>query len=219
MKATTNYQNGKIYKITSTSTIMEYYGSTCQEYLSQRLTAHKSAYKRWKDGNPNYTTSFEILKFNDYNIQLLELFPCSCKDELTAREAYYIKINKDIAINKVIPGRTMKEYRYANRDKINVITRKCYQNNIEKRQAYDKKRWIDNLARRESQKVHFDCECGGKYQATSKARHFNTIKHQEWLNTQSSFETHSLQDCSICHCHVSAGLATSSNLLLSSSVI
>ena len=50
------------------------------------------------------------------NIALLELFPCESKDELVSKEAYYIR--KLDCVNKVIPDRTMNEWREDNKDKI-----------------------------------------------------------------------------------------------------
>ena len=51
--------------------------------------------------------------FDKYGIEnceiiLLENYPCSSKDELHAREGYYIKVTK--CVKKNIAGRTKKEY-------------------------------------------------------------------------------------------------------------
>ena len=56
--------------------------------------------------NIHFTTSFKILENNNYYIELIELFECTCKDELCARESYYIKSLE--CVNKVIPGRKIK---------------------------------------------------------------------------------------------------------------
>jgi hypothetical protein len=48
------------------------------------------------------------LKNNNYDIILLENVSCINKDELKARERFYIETLE--CVNKVIPGRTNQEY-------------------------------------------------------------------------------------------------------------
>ena len=107
-----------IYKIKSPHTDTIYIGSTKQT-LTERLSGHKSTYKKWlKDNTENYITSFEILKFNDYVIELIETFTCETNKEKLRKEGEHIKLNQLICVNKVIAGRTNTEYRYDNRYKI-----------------------------------------------------------------------------------------------------
>ena len=107
------YQNAKIYKIIGGD--MCYFGSTTQKYLSQRLAVHKYHKKLVLNGNNKLNcSSHQILDFPDCQITLVELFPCQSKDELIARERYWIENNQ--CINKVIPGRTRQEYREQNRE-------------------------------------------------------------------------------------------------------
>jgi len=86
MTKTGDYSQGKIYKLVSNQTDKIYIGSTCQRLLSKRLGSHRSHYKMWLAGNYCNTRSFEILKFNDSQIVLIENFPCQDKYELEARE-------------------------------------------------------------------------------------------------------------------------------------
>ena len=83
-----DYQNGKIYKITSQQTDDVYYGSTTLT-LKQRWSSHICKIK---------------LKYDDAKIELIELYPCSCKRELLIRERYYIENNK--CINERLPSRS-----------------------------------------------------------------------------------------------------------------
>src|SRR2546430_243205 len=98
-KQDTNYQDGKIYAIRSYQTDSVYYGSTTQT-LTERLSLHKSDYKRYLNGNFHFITSFEILKYDDCYIELVEEYPCESKNELEKREGAVIKANND-AVNKV----------------------------------------------------------------------------------------------------------------------
>ena len=124
-----DYKNGRIYKITSDFTDKIYIGSTCQS-LSRRMTTHKSSYKKTiKDGKYGNCRSYEIIKLNDAIITLVEDYPCERKEQLLSRERYWIDINKDLVVNKNMPGRSKKEGA--------EIYRK---NNIEQIKEYDKER-------------------------------------------------------------------------------
>jgi hypothetical protein len=113
-----DYSQGKIYKIECNETKLIYIGSTCEPTLSRRLSKHVHDYKSWKAGKKNYISSFQIFEHHNYDIELLESYPCNSKDELHAREKYYIK---NIAcVNMLIPMRTNKEYREDNKERIKI---------------------------------------------------------------------------------------------------
>ena len=116
-----DYQRGKIYKITSGE--LTYIGSTCEPTLARRLATHVGHYKQWKNGTFNKITSFQVFETGNYEISLLELYPCNSKDELTARERFYIET--DECVNKRIEGRTQKEWYETNKTEL-----------LEKKKAY-----------------------------------------------------------------------------------
>ena len=117
-----NYQNSKIYKIEPIIDHDEgdiYIGSTTKQYLSQRMDRHRANYGTWKQNKKGYTSSFKL--FDKYGlgnckIFLIELYPCTTKEELRVREGHLIKTIP--CINKFIPGRTNKEYKEDNKDKM-----------------------------------------------------------------------------------------------------
>tara|TARA_R100000951_G_scaffold100344_1_gene91118 strand:+ start:92 stop:685 length:594 start_codon:yes stop_codon:yes gene_type:complete len=132
-----NYQNGKIYELIDLSNNKKYYGSTVQT-LKQRKTKHVANYKLYLNKKTNYVSSFEIIKNNNYEIYLIENFPCNSRTELEAREGYYIRNNN--CVNKCIVGRTQKEYRQDNKEKI-----KQYKiDNKEKIKEFNKQYHNDN---------------------------------------------------------------------------
>ncbi len=162
-----NYQNTKIYKIESHLGPKIYIGSTTKEYLSQRMDSHRSNYKQWKKGKGNYTGSYSL--FDEYGLEnckiiLIELFPCKIHDEKASREGYYIRSLN--CVNKYIPGRTDKEYRQDNIDKIKEVKLEYRRNNIDKI------------------KEPFNCECGGRYTHESKSHHSKTKKHHKYLESK-----------------------------------
>ena len=68
---TKKLDNAKIYKIVDNTNAKIYIGSTC-ESLKRRLTKHKYDYKRYINGLCRNIRSFDILKNDDYKIELLE---------------------------------------------------------------------------------------------------------------------------------------------------
>jgi Mor family transcriptional regulator len=84
-----NYSNGKIYKIVCNIINECYIGATCEPILARRLAQHVSSYMRYLNGKSNYVTSFKIIERDDYDIILIESFPCDTKDQLHARERHY----------------------------------------------------------------------------------------------------------------------------------
>ena len=176
-----NYNNGKIYKIVCDTTGLMYVGSTTKQYLSQRLDSHRSNFKGWKNGNnKKYMTSFKVLENDNFTIVLLEPFNCETKDQLTARERFYIQSN--VCVNKNIPTRTSKEYNQDNKETITEKKAEYYVANKERLAEY----YVANKEQIiKKRKVQFTCECGSTVCTTEKARHFKTLKHMKYCEGSS----------------------------------
>jgi hypothetical protein len=182
-----DYKNGKIYKITSDSCDKIYIGSTCQP-LYKRFGEHKGNYKHYLKNNiPNKNiTSFEIIKLGNAIITLIEDFPCERKEQLHARERYYIELNKDICINKYIPTRTDKEYCNDNKEKIAERKKEYRQKNINLILENDKKyKQLNKEKLKEIRKQHRECICGSYICIYGKGRHEKTKKHLAFIQSQS----------------------------------
>ena len=136
-----DYSKGKIYCIRSFKTDDVYIGSTIQT-LAERLGKHRRQYKCYLNGNKLYVSSFELLNYDDHYIELIKLYPCSCKAELVAEEGQYIR-DWD-CVNKVIPSRTKKQYYIDNRDKIKEKLKQYRINNKDKIREKRKQYYIDN---------------------------------------------------------------------------
>ena len=158
------YDFGKIYKITSPHTDSVYVGSTIKS-LRQRLQEHESNYRSYLKGKRMKLESFEILKLNDYNIELIENYPCNNRNELVLREGYWMKLIE--CVNNTIAGRTKKQYHIDNREHHINYSKKYYQ--------------INKNTLLEKQKMQTNCECGGHYARNHKARHMRSKKHQKYL--------------------------------------
>ena len=177
------YDNGKIYAIRSHQTDKIYIGSTITT-LVRRLSRHKTDYKNWKNGCPHYMTSYELMKYDDMYIELLELYPCNNRLELCRREGELIR-EKD-CVNMIVAGRDkneyMREYWVKNKDKIKCYARDWRENNkehIKSKTAEYMKKNSEKLKHKKSELTF--CECGGKYQNSVKARHLRTKKHISFI--------------------------------------
>ena len=137
-----NYQLGKIYKIVCNTTGIMYIGSTCEANLARRLSNHKSDFKRWKEKSKNVTASCEVIENNNYEIILIENYPCNSKDELHARERFFIENNH--CVNRSIPTRTMKEYDQDNKERIRETKKIYFAKNKQKIKEYQQQWYEDH---------------------------------------------------------------------------
>ena len=155
---TTNYQNGKIYRITSLGTSDIYIGSTVKKYLSSRLAEHIYYYDKYLNGNKYYISSYEILKHGDYEIRLIESYPCENKNDLLKKEQEYIDIYENICVNKqkAYTGLSIQEYN---------------------------KQYRKNNRQKISEKI--TCACGAVVRNDYLSKHKRTKKHINFINNKS----------------------------------
>lgn len=169
-----NYENGKIYKIVCNITGETYYGHTNYKYLSKRISNHRSDLNRWKRGvSKKFCTSFSILERGDYTATLLEKYPCSSKDELKAREQFYILNNK--CVNMTVPLRTKKEYREATKEHIRERDKNYREANRDKL-LKQKKEYYHQNKDKINEKVK--CECGLSVCKSHIKRHQASKNHK-----------------------------------------
>lgn len=172
-KTENKYQRGKIYKIISNQTEDVYIGSTCELYLCNRLSKHKSTYKQNLKGNYGETTSFQIVKYDDAMIVLIEKYPCNDKMELHKRERYHIDTNE--CVNKCRPGiknelgkeKYYKQYnaRYyeKNYEKIKLTQNNIYASKRDEKIAQVKKYNTENKDKvKKWKETKNECTCGSQ---------------------------------------------------------
>jgi hypothetical protein len=117
-----NYGNGKIYRIVCNKSGKQYIGSTTIA-LSARLSQHKKLFR-----NARTCLSREVIEGGDYEIRLIEDFPCDRKEQLLAKERHYIEAQD--CVNKKVPLRTKHEWYMENRDEL--IRKQMLWNNANK---------------------------------------------------------------------------------------
>lgn len=191
------YQRGKIYTIRSNKTDLVYVGSTSQKYLSDRMSTHRYDFEGYKKGGRKYLTVFDIFEVDkDCYIELYEYYPCNSKLELDKREGEVIR--ELVCVNKVVAGRTQKEYYQENKEYILTRQKQYAENNKEYIKARKKKYREDNKEKINAESREYyhnnkekinaqqnqkhNCDCGGKYTQSNKARHMKSKKHQAFIN-------------------------------------
>jgi len=163
-----NYQQAKIYciKVNTEEEYLPYVGSSCKRLLSQRMNQHRQDFNKWKRNPEKYDflssfTLFEKFGIENCFIELIELFPCKCNDELRKKEREHIEKIKCVNINRPI------------------ITE---EEEIERVKEYGKKHYElhkDELL--EKRKETYECLCGSICRKSDKSQHEKSKKHQNYL--------------------------------------
>lgn len=161
---------GRIYKITSRQTDDVYIGSTTLQ-LSERFKTHMMHYRQYVRGNPYYTTSYEVLQYDDARIELIHEGLFDGRKDLERFEGHTIKTTPN-CVNKTVAGRTKREYYEDNEDKFKVYKQQWYNDNS------------DRIKERKNTKIK--CEiCGHEYTWNNRARHAKSKRHLDCLESSS----------------------------------
>ena len=136
-----DYSLGKVYKIVGNGKV--YVGSTTRPLLCQRMTCHRSNFKRWKNGTDVKRTcsSYECIEDPECYIELLESCPCNSKDELHKCESKWIRSLE--CVNRRIEDRTKQEW---------------YQDHIDEKKEYDKTYREQNKERKKENDIKYQME-------------------------------------------------------------
>lgn len=173
---------GKIYKMISEHTEEIYVGSTSQKLLSQRMNKHRQDYKGYLAGLLPYMTSFDIMKHDDATLILLESLECKDRDELRAREQYWIDQLKENTVNKLKAYRSEEEFKKQH----NEAQKRYYEKNKEelkeKHKDYYKQYREENKEKLYAKRsVVIECECGLNTTKLHKHRHEQTQRHKDLM--------------------------------------
>ena len=185
------YNKSMIYTIRSPHTEQYYIGSTTQ-ILCKRFSDHNRHYKKYLDEKHHFVTSFKIIELGDSYIELLEEVNCENKNQLEKREGDAIRKHKANCVNKRIEGRTKKQYRIDNKDKITENNKQYRIDNKDKVIQYriDNKDKIkqynnDNKERIKAKaSLPYVCSCGLTLRTDSKAKHIKSAKHLKALEQE-----------------------------------
>jgi len=195
-----NFQNSVIYKIVSNNLDNKdcYVGSTTN--FDKRKASHKNTHNNQNNkqyNKPLYKFIRENGGWNDFSMILVENYPCNNKNELFARERYFIQELK-ASLNRVIPLRTDKEYRNDNKDK-KKISDKNYRENPKYREKLLKKKHIYAIENSEKivEKVRQwrlkDPELTKKKRADEYQRRKQRQKHQQLIVINNQLDKNDLE--------------------------
>ena len=204
-----DYSKGQIYKIVDVGMNMCYIGSTVEQ-LSVRMARHRCHYKKYLEGKHNYVSVFEIFDtfgLENCKIVWIENWTCDEKKQLHAREGHHIANHE--CVNKRKEGRTDKEWRIDNHDKLIEYNKQYYQehkedikkntndyyyenkeaisnhkkehrqNNLEKIREQERQAYQRNKAVKHRP---YTCDCGATICFSAKSKHEKSKKHQQLIN-------------------------------------
>jgi hypothetical protein len=201
-----DYNKGKIYTIRCrTDETLIYVGSTIQP-LSVRIGGHKIKSRDIKHQNRLIYKTINN-NWDDWYIELYEVYPCENKEQLCKREG---EIIREIGtLNYQIAGRSYEEWREDNIDKIKLAQQEynknnaesiklvkqeynknnaesiklyqqeCCKNNAEKMKLY-KQKYYENNKEKILEKI--TCDCGCMITQGGLTRHLKTKRHIEGIN-------------------------------------
>jgi hypothetical protein len=145
--------DGRVYMLSSDYCDKFYIGSTTVS-LETRLQRHIDCYYVWIKSRFEtcYLSSFEIIKYGDYRMELLEDCPCISGWDLLKREQYHQIMNYKDIVNIFIAGRGN-----AKRSDINntndVYTCICGAN-MTNRYKVRKTHCLSNIHRKKIREIH-----------------------------------------------------------------
>jgi hypothetical protein len=150
-----NIVDGKIYILISDKYDKFYIGCTTVT-LEERLQRHIETYEEWLTTNfkKAYLSSFEILKYGDYRMELIEDCPKISGWDLIEREQYHILVNYKDVVNIIIPGKNIMEKSYLS-DTSDIYTCSCGAN---MRNSYKirRKHSLSKTHRKIIREIHLD---------------------------------------------------------------
>ena len=207
------FQEGKIYKLVSDKTDRIYIGSTTDP-LIRRIKEHRTMFRFYMRHNEGYYSGLELFKEGNVSIELIEKHPCNSREELFAREDFYIQLNRDKLINKNRAYLTVEERkkqekiykanykrnnpksviesckRYYNKNKqeLGQINKRYYNDHIDKVKAWKKEYYKANKEIiKEIAHQPFNCECGITVCKGTISVHKKTHKHINQIYIRSIF--------------------------------
>ena len=171
-----DYKQSKIYTITCEDGAV-YVGRTITT-LEQRLAVHKSAKNCsiYNHIHTNYNDDWSKSK-----MELYENYPCNSKKELEKKEGEIIRLIG--TINRIISGRTRKEWCEDNKEKKNTYYKIWSENNKEYLKEYEQ---TPNRKERRNIRLQqvIECDCGCLSTKGHIARHIKTKRHQDLMENQ-----------------------------------
>ena len=196
-----NYDITYFYKIVCRDLTIQdcYVGHTTNFRI--RKNGHKTTCNNPNARNHNtYVYSFirDNGGWDNFDMILIETMKCESKLDAERKERDYIE-NLNSTLNQFIPSRTKKEWTEDNKDHVKQYKHDYHINNIDtiheqKKDYYqeNKEHTLNRVKEHYKQNTEkckewknkcFACACGGAHTNSTKARHEQTKKHKDYLNS------------------------------------
>tara|TARA_B100000497_G_scaffold119748_1_gene147450 strand:+ start:702 stop:1184 length:483 start_codon:yes stop_codon:yes gene_type:complete len=156
MKGLVDYSRGFIYKLCCKNPeITDIYVGSSTNFLNRKSAHRRQSLKPYdkKYDQLKYRFIREHGGFENWDMIVIEDYPCETKRQLETRERFYIEDLK-ASLNITIPTRSKQEYRQINRERLN----KCKREKIQ-------------------------CHCGCIVSKNNFQRHVQTKRHKDLLCT------------------------------------
>ena len=180
------YKNGRIYCIRNNINDDVYVGSTTQP-LSKRMAEHRSRVKNNTKSHYLFYQKMKELGIENFYIELVEECSCENLEQLRKKEGEYIR--KMGTLNRIISGRTDREYQQDNKEKIKENKRLYH---LEHQEEFNDKckKWYEEHRAEVLQKnsEQIECECGVNYTRNHKLRHLDSAVHKKFLETGEKYK-------------------------------
>lgn len=211
-----DFSNGKIYKIRCKTDNKNYIGSTV-ETMTKRLSRHnqraindaKNEFKSFK-----FIQKIRDLGIEQFEITLIENWPCDNVEQLKKREGYYQVINNSVNnglntnyeslspfvlhLKKIQRDKEYREgpkreeilqrkrdYGQKNKEAISIKNKEYNEKNNDEIKA---KKRADYQKNKEKLNIVIECPCSGTYLARGKNRHEKTQLHINYLKEKTKKE-------------------------------
>ena len=212
-----DYSKGMIYKLCCKDPeITEIYiGSTTNKKIRKTQHKTKCTNSNSKDYNCyKYQFIRETGGFENWDMIMIEEFPCNSKNELETRERYWIETLKP-KLNKIIPTRTNKEYREEHKIELNKKRKEWIEKNKEdlcnkKKEYYEKnkdkiKKYYEEHKEEKNKKHKKWCE-KNKEKISKKSKEYReknkekiNKKQKEWYEKNKKEKNEKIK-CEKCNC-------------------
>ena len=169
-----DYRNSKIYTIRcKLDNSLIYIGSTIQP-LCRRLAGHKNRSLK----HPEMLLYKSINNdWENWYIELYELYPCNNKEELLKKEG---EIIREIGnLNTQIAGRTINEWINDNKEKLKEKHKIYYEENKEiiKKKGDEYRNKNKEIIKYKKNNTFMICSCGCEINKNNKSQHLKSKAH------------------------------------------
>ena len=122
--------------------------------------------------------------FDNFEMKIIEYYPCENETELNIRENYWMDILQTTLNSRKAPVfKNIKEWREANIEHIREYDRIIYKKNKDANKEKRKEFYQKNKEKiSEKLKEKMTCECGRTIRKSDKYRHYKTKFHINFIN-------------------------------------